>query len=50
MSLVPFDDRDGFMVPGRLIPWRDAQLHVLSHFKLPRISAPSSSTSLSATE
>ncbi len=32
MALVPFDDRDGqIWWDGRLIPWRDATLHVLSH-------------------
>jgi branched-chain amino acid aminotransferase len=32
MALIPFDDRDGFIwYDGRLIPWREAQLHVLSH-------------------
>ena len=32
MSLIPFDDRDGFIwYDGRLVPWRDAKLHVLSH-------------------
>lgn len=32
MSLIPFDERDGFIwYDGRLIPWREAQLHVLSH-------------------
>jgi branched-chain amino acid aminotransferase len=32
MSLVPFDDRDGFIwYDGALIPWRDAKLHVLTH-------------------
>jgi branched-chain amino acid aminotransferase len=32
MSLVPFDDRDGFIwYDGKLAPWRDAKLHVLSH-------------------
>jgi len=32
MSIIPFDDRDGFIwYDGRLIPWRDAKLHVLSH-------------------
>ena len=32
MALVPFDDRDGFIwMDGKLIPWRDATLHVLSH-------------------
>ncbi|HTW26302.1 MAG TPA: branched-chain amino acid aminotransferase [Acetobacteraceae bacterium] len=32
MALVPFDDRDGWIwFDGRLVPWRDARLHVLSH-------------------
>ncbi|MBV8523662.1 MAG: branched-chain amino acid aminotransferase [Acetobacteraceae bacterium] len=32
MALVPFDDRDGHIWwDGALIPWREAQLHVLSH-------------------
>jgi branched-chain amino acid aminotransferase len=32
MSLVPFDDRDGVIwFDGKLIPWRDAKLHVLTH-------------------
>jgi branched-chain amino acid aminotransferase len=32
MSMIPFDDRDGFIwSDGRLIPWRDAKLHVLNH-------------------
>lgn len=32
MALVPFDDRDGLIWwDGKLIPWRDAKLHVLSH-------------------
>ncbi len=32
MSMLPFDDRDGVIwFNGRLIPWRDAKLHVLSH-------------------
>ena len=31
-DLLPFDDRDGFIwFDGRLIPWRDAKLHVLTH-------------------
>ncbi|HEU0218704.1 MAG TPA: branched-chain amino acid aminotransferase [Stellaceae bacterium] len=31
-DLLPFDDRDGFIwYDGRLIPWRDAKLHVLTH-------------------
>ncbi len=32
MSLIPFDDRDGFIwYDGRLVPWREATLHVLTH-------------------
>jgi branched-chain amino acid aminotransferase len=32
MSLLPLDDRDGVIwYNGKLIPWRDAKLHVLSH-------------------
>ena len=32
MTLVPFDDRDGWIWwNGSLVPWRDARLHVLSH-------------------
>jgi branched-chain amino acid aminotransferase len=32
MSLIPFDDRDGqIWMNGRLIAWREAKLHVLSH-------------------
>jgi branched-chain amino acid aminotransferase len=32
MTLLPFDDRDGWLwLDGALVPWRDAQLHVLSH-------------------
>ena len=32
MALLPFDDRDGFIwMDGKLVPWRDAKLHVLSH-------------------
>lgn len=32
MAVIPFDDRDGFMwYDGKLVPWRDAKLHVLSH-------------------
>ena len=31
-DLLPFDDRDGFIwLDGKLVPWRDAKLHVLSH-------------------
>ncbi len=32
MSLIPFDDRDGHIwFDGKLIPWRDAKVHVLTH-------------------
>ncbi len=32
MTLIPFDNRDGkIWFDGALIPWRDANLHVLSH-------------------
>ncbi len=32
MSLIPFDDRDGSIwFDGKLIPWRSAQVHVLTH-------------------
>src|SRR5258708_21711020 len=32
MSVLPLDDRDGFIwYDGRVIPWRDAKLHVLTH-------------------
>lgn len=32
MSLVPFDDRDGkIWFNGKLVGWRDAKIHVLSH-------------------
>ncbi|MFO1055831.1 MAG: branched-chain amino acid aminotransferase [Dongiaceae bacterium] len=32
MSLVPYDDRDGLIwFDGKLIPWRDAKVHVLTH-------------------
>ncbi len=32
MSLVPFDDRDGYIwFDGTMTPWRDVKLHVLSH-------------------
>ena len=31
-DLLPFDDRDGSIwYDGRLVPWRDAKLHVLTH-------------------
>jgi branched-chain amino acid aminotransferase len=32
MSVLPFDQRDGFIwVNGEMIEWKDAKLHVLSH-------------------
>lgn len=32
MSLLPYDDRDGqIWLDGKLVPWREAKLHVLSH-------------------
>ena len=32
MSVLPFDDRDGFIwFDGKLVPWRDAKVHVLTH-------------------
>ena len=32
MTMLPFDDRDGVIwLNGKLVPWRDAKLHVLSH-------------------
>lgn len=32
MALVPFDDRDGWIWwEGKLIPWREAKIHVLTH-------------------
>jgi len=32
MSLVPFDDRDGWIwLDGRFVAWRDAKVHVLTH-------------------
>lgn len=31
-ALIPFDDRDGFIwFDGKLIPWRDAKVHALTH-------------------
>ena len=31
-TMLPFDDRDGFIwFDGKLVPWRDAQVHVLTH-------------------
>ncbi len=32
MTLIPFDDRDGFIwMDGQMLPWREAQVHVLTH-------------------
>jgi branched-chain amino acid aminotransferase len=32
MSVLPFDDRDGVIwFDGKLVPWRDARIHVLTH-------------------
>lgn len=32
MSLIPFDDREGHIwLDGKLVPWRDAKIHVLTH-------------------
>jgi branched-chain amino acid aminotransferase len=32
MSIVPFDDRDGWIwLDGAFVPWREAKLHVLTH-------------------
>ena len=32
MSIVPFDDRDGWIwLDGQFVPWRDAKVHVLTH-------------------
>ncbi|PZP54933.1 MAG: branched-chain amino acid aminotransferase [Micavibrio aeruginosavorus] len=32
MTLIPFDDRDGFIwFDGKLVPWREAKIHVMSH-------------------
>lgn len=32
MSAKPFDDRDGFIwMDGKILPWRDAKVHVLTH-------------------
>ncbi|MGO8952364.1 MAG: branched-chain amino acid aminotransferase, partial [Rhodomicrobium sp.] len=32
MSIVPYDQRDGFIwMDGALVPWRDAKVHVLTH-------------------
>jgi branched-chain amino acid aminotransferase len=32
MTLIPFDDRDGkIWLDGKMVPWREAKIHVLSH-------------------
>jgi branched-chain amino acid aminotransferase len=32
MALVPYDDRDGWIwYDGKLVPWREAKFHVLTH-------------------
>ncbi|MGH7048624.1 MAG: aminotransferase class IV, partial [Stellaceae bacterium] len=32
MDMIPFDNRDGFIwYDGRMVRWREAKLHVLSH-------------------
>ena len=32
MSLVPYDDRDGWIwLDGAFVPWREAKIHVLTH-------------------
>jgi branched-chain amino acid aminotransferase len=32
MAIIPFDDRDGTIwFDGKLVPWRDAKIHVLTH-------------------
>lgn len=32
MSVLPFDDRDGFIwFDGKLVPWREAKIHPLTH-------------------
>ena len=31
-AILPFDDRDGFIwFDGKMVPWRDAKVHVLTH-------------------
>ena len=30
--LLPYDDRDGFIwIDGKMTPWREAKIHVMSH-------------------
>lgn len=32
MTILPFDDRDGWIwFNGKIVPWREAKIHVLSH-------------------
>lgn len=32
MSVIPFDERDGYIwINGKFLPWKDAKVHVLSH-------------------
>ena len=32
MTLIPFDDRDGFIwINGQMVPWREAKTHILCH-------------------
>lgn len=32
MAIIPFDDRDGFIwLNGKLVPWREAKTHILTH-------------------
>lgn len=32
MTIIPYDDRDGTIwFDGKLVPWRDAKIHVLTH-------------------
>lgn len=32
MSVIPFDQRDGFIwFDGKIVPWKDAKVHVLTH-------------------
>ncbi|NMD08927.1 MAG: branched-chain amino acid aminotransferase [Phyllobacteriaceae bacterium] len=32
MAIIPFDDRDGVLwFNGKIVPWRDAKVHVLTH-------------------
>ena len=31
-NFVPYDDRDGWIwLDGKMVPWRDAKIHVLTH-------------------